>query len=47
MGHIAQLVMGTMEGTPISVTPDSLLKTIKAIAEVEAKIPVNGEAIRA
>ncbi len=32
----------------ISVTPDSLLKTIKAIAEVEAKIhAVNGAAVRA
>jgi hypothetical protein len=29
------------------VTPDSLLKTIKAIAEVEAKVPSgNGEKVK-
>jgi hypothetical protein len=30
----------------ISVTPDSLLKTIKAIAEVEAKVP-SGNGVKA
>ena len=31
---------------PISVTPDSLLRTIKAIAEVEAKVPI-GNGVKA